>query len=115
MAVILVAVYSRLMRLLVQCVCQYTGSFPISISFSQEAEPSMADKFDPYREALVVETATVWPADTEIEPRERVQLEVLLHAHPEEAAHLEYLRMHTGFCRQIVVTDEDLQRVAAIK
>jgi len=23
----------------------------------------MADKFDPYREALVVETATVWPAE----------------------------------------------------
>ncbi len=23
----------------------------------------MADKFDPYREALVVETATVWPED----------------------------------------------------
>lgn len=71
----------------------------------------MADTFDAYREALVVETATVWPTDTELEPRERRQLEAVLHAHPEEAAHLEYVRVHTGFCRQIIVTDEDLQRV----
>jgi zona occludens toxin (predicted ATPase) len=75
----------------------------------------MADTFDPYREALVVETATVWPSDTDIEPRQRLQLEAMLHAHPQEAAHLEYLRMHTGFCRQIVVTEEDLQRVTATK
>ncbi len=75
----------------------------------------MADTFDAYREALVVETTTVWPADTELDPRQRMQIEAMLHAHPEEAAHLEYIRVHTGFCRQIIVTDEDLQRVTATK
>jgi hypothetical protein len=71
----------------------------------------MADKFDPYREALVVESVTIWPDDTELDPRQRFQLEAVLHAHPEEAAQLEYERVHTGFRRKIVVTDEDLIRV----
>jgi hypothetical protein len=75
----------------------------------------MADTFDAYREALVVETATVWPADTDLDPRQRYQLEAFLHAHPEEAAQLEYIRVHTGFCRKIIVTDEDLARVTAAK
>jgi hypothetical protein len=71
----------------------------------------MADKFDPYREALVVETVTIWPDDTELDSRQRFQLEAVLHAQPQEAAHLEYERVHTGFRRKIVVTDDDLQRV----
>lgn len=75
----------------------------------------MADTFDPYREALVVETETVWPADTDIDPRQRFQLEALLHASPHEAAHLEYVRVHTGFSRKIFVTDDDLARVTATK
>ena len=45
----------------------------------------MADKFDPYREALIVENC----------------------------ADLEYVRVLTGFCRQITVTEEDLQRLEA--
>jgi hypothetical protein len=71
----------------------------------------MADTFDPYREALVVENITIWPDGTELEPRERTQLEAVLHAHPQEAAHLEYERVHTGFRRKIYVTDADLARV----
>jgi hypothetical protein len=35
----------------------------------------------------------------------------LLHASPKDAAHLEYVRMHTGFRRQITVTPEDLDRL----
>jgi len=73
----------------------------------------MADKFDPYREALIVEKTTVWPEETDLDPRRQAELELLLHASPEEASQLEYVRTHTGFCRQIVVTDEDLQRVTA--
>ena len=72
----------------------------------------MSDKFDPYREALVTETVTIWPDELNHVPedqRERVQQK--LHAHPEECAHLEYIRMHTGFCRQITVTPADLSRV----
>ena len=74
----------------------------------------MADKFDPYREALIVETETVWPDDyDDWEPRERTRVEQLLHQKPAESAHLEYVRTHTGFCRRIVVTPEDIQRVTA--
>lgn len=73
----------------------------------------MADKFDPYREALIVETNTVWPEGTELDPRRRAELEALLHDSPEEASQLEYVRTHTGFCRQIVITDEDLERISS--
>jgi hypothetical protein len=72
----------------------------------------MADKFDPYREALVMETETEWPEETDLDPRRQAELESLLHEQPEEAAVLEYVRTHTGFCRRIVVTDDDLQRVS---
>ena len=72
----------------------------------------MPDKFDPYREALVMETETEWPEETDMHPRRQAELETLLHQSPEEATHLEYVRTHTGFCRRIVVTDEDLQRVS---
>jgi hypothetical protein len=71
----------------------------------------MADKFDPYREALVMETVTEWPEQYDrLEPHERAALEARLHAQPQDAAQLEYVRTHTGFCRRIVVTPEDYQR-----
>lgn len=72
----------------------------------------MADKFDPYREALVVETVTIWPEEIEIDPRQRFQFEALLHANAQEATHLVYERVHTGFRRIIHVTDDDLARVS---
>lgn len=72
----------------------------------------MADKFDPYREALVVETTTEWPENQELDPRQQADLESRLHASPEEATHLEYVRTHTGFCRHIVVTEDDLERIS---
>ena len=72
----------------------------------------MADQFDPYREALVMETVTEWPEDMELDPHRQAHLEALLHEKPEEASHLEYVRTHSGFCRRIVVTDEDLERVS---
>lgn len=72
----------------------------------------MPDKFDPYREALVVETDTVWPEDlAATEPADRAEIEAALHADPENCAALEYVRGHTGFCRQITVTAEDVERV----
>jgi hypothetical protein len=72
----------------------------------------MADDFDPYREALVMEMATVWPDEYDNwEPEEKARVEALLHASPQSAAHLDYVRMHTGFCRQITVTHEDLDRL----
>ncbi|MBI84377.1 MAG: hypothetical protein CMJ81_14365 [Planctomycetaceae bacterium] len=71
----------------------------------------MADKYDPYREALIVEENTVWSEDfDELEPEIRRRVEVALHADPEAVAHLEYVRMHTGFCRQVTATAEEVQQ-----
>jgi len=72
----------------------------------------VADKFDPYREALVMETATIWPAEfADVPPGEKRRVEEQLHANPSAVGNLEYLRTHTGFCRQITVTDADVQRL----
>ena len=72
----------------------------------------MANAFDPYREALVVETNTIWPAEfAGMSPREKGVIELKLHAAPKDAADLDYTRLHTGFCRDITVTAADLERV----
>jgi hypothetical protein len=72
----------------------------------------MPDKFDRYREALVVETNTIWPAEHQgLDATERLRAEQALHANPKSCGQLEYVRLHTGFCRQITVTAEDLKRI----
>ena len=72
----------------------------------------MADNFDAYREALVVETSTVWPeALADVAADERRRIAERLHAEPEHAADLEYVRLHAGFCRRITVTAEDVERL----
>ena len=72
----------------------------------------MPDTHDPYREALVVETATVWPAEYDgWELPERARIERLLHAEPQAASHLDYIRTHTGFNRSITVTPDDIKRL----
>ena len=74
----------------------------------------MPDKFDPYREALIMEQETVWPEEYDhLEADVKLRLEGLLHADPENASTLEYVRVHTGFCRKITVSQEDLERVEA--
>ena len=74
----------------------------------------MADKFDPYREALIVETKTIWSADYDyLESVERARLEETLHSDPENCSDMEYVRVTTGFCRQITVTPDDLERLEA--
>lgn len=73
----------------------------------------MADKFDPYREALVMETNTVWPPELDhLPPAEKSRLEGALHSAPEQCTHLEYVRTHTGFCRTITVTPADVERLS---
>lgn len=73
----------------------------------------MPDKFDPYREALVMEIETVWPDeyDEQFDVQEKHRIEVALHAAPANCSQLTYIRTHTGFCRQITVTPEDVERV----
>ena len=74
----------------------------------------MANEFDPYREALVQETTTIWPDDfDDIEPAERARVAEQLHADPQSASELEYIRLHSGFARQITVTTADVERVGA--
>ena len=73
----------------------------------------MPNEFDPYREALVVETATIWPDEYEgWEASDRQRIASLLHQDPQHAADLLYVRQHTGFCRQITVTSDDVTRLA---
>lgn len=72
----------------------------------------MPDKFDPYRESLVMETRTIWPEEFEhVNEKQRLEIEAALHADPEQASALEYVRTHSGFCRTITVTEDDLERV----
>lgn len=73
----------------------------------------MPNAFDPYREALVVETITVWPdACEDWSAADKSRVEALIHASPREAAELDYVRQHTGFARVIRVTPADLDRVS---
>jgi len=73
----------------------------------------MANAFDPYREALVVETQTIWPDEyDDWDDADRERLSEKLHAAPQDAAEMDYVRMHTGFCRQIKVTPADIQRLS---
>jgi hypothetical protein len=72
----------------------------------------MANAFDPYREALVVETQTIWPDEYDgWEEDERESVALRLHAEPQAAAEMDYVRLHTGFCRQITVTPADVERL----
>ena len=72
----------------------------------------MPDTFDPYREALVMETDTVWPAELDdLSAAERATIEAKLHTDPAACSGLTYVRTHTGFCRQIMVTPADVERV----
>ena len=71
----------------------------------------MPDKFDPYRESLIVEQKTIWPndlADVSIETRKKIAQK--LHSNAATCSNLEYVRLHTGFCRQITVTPDDVAR-----
>jgi hypothetical protein len=73
----------------------------------------VADKFDPYREALVMETNTVWPPDfDDLSPTQKAVIEEKLHANPSACSQIEYVRTHTGFCRQITVTPADVERLS---
>jgi hypothetical protein len=74
----------------------------------------VADKFDPYREAQVVEIDTVWPDDVILDRAEKARLEPRLHADAAQCGNLEYIRVHTGFCRKITATLEDIERVQAV-
>jgi len=73
----------------------------------------MADKFDPYREALVMETAIDWPEEYEDLPVEDLErISVALHADAANCGQIEYVRTHTGFCRKITPSVEEIEAVS---
>jgi hypothetical protein len=77
----------------------------------------MPNTFDPYREALVIETKTVWPDDLPGVPQSEPELQRLaerLHADSAHAAELEYIRLATGFIRKITVTAADVERLRSV-
>ena len=74
----------------------------------------MPNAIDPYREALVVETKTVWPGDLTGAPpgeSDRQRIAAQLHAAPAQAAELDYICLAAGFIRMITVTATDLERL----
>jgi hypothetical protein len=74
----------------------------------------MPDTYDRYREALVAETKTIWPPEFDsLDAARKSRLAAALHADPQPCANLEYVRVHTGFCRQITVTSQDVERLGA--
>ena len=55
---------------------QHTGYNAANRHADMPPEPAVADQFDPYREALVMETNTIWPAEYEdLSAAEKARLE----------------------------------------
>jgi hypothetical protein len=72
----------------------------------------MANEFDRYRDAPVMETLTVWPDEYDgWDEAQRARVAHRLHAEPDRAADLKYERQHSGFTRIITVTPADLERI----
>lgn len=70
------------------------------------------NKFDLRLEDLVVETRTCWDSGIgDLSDGDRNWVSNAIHRSPELASKIEYERAHTGFCREITVTVEDIQRL----
>ena len=70
------------------------------------------NKYDLRLESLVVETKTCWDPDlTDLSVEEKRVIAQAIHEHPELAKQINYERTHTGFTREITVTEEDITRL----
>ena len=70
------------------------------------------DHFDRRLESLVMEQRTIFGKDlAELSEEDRHWLAVALHAEPQKAKQVHYERQHTGFCREIVATRADVERL----
>ncbi len=75
--------------------------------------PANANPWNPYLEALVIESETIWPDDLNpMNPADRQRISAQLHSDPAKAENLEYVRLYTGFSRRITVTAGDVARLA---
>jgi hypothetical protein len=70
------------------------------------------DHFDRRLESLVIERRTVFGDDlAELSEEDHRWLGEALHAEPHKAAKVRYERQHSGFCREIVATRADVERL----
>lgn len=70
------------------------------------------DHFDRRLEALVMEQRTVFDDELrELAADDRRWLAGALHAEPHRATSLRYVRHHTGFCREILATRQDVEQL----
>lgn len=74
----------------------------------------MADynAYDARLESLVVETRTLWAPEVQgLSADEKAAVSRGIHRHPELARQIGYERTHTGFIREITVTEADIERL----
>jgi len=68
--------------------------------------------FDPRLESLVVETKTFWAPDTQgLSEEEKAIVARAIHRKPELASQIKYERTHTGFTREITVSEADIRQL----
>lgn len=74
----------------------------------------MADynKYDARVDSLVIESRTSWdPSTGKLSDEDKAFLSKMVHRSPAKAAKVSYTRSHTGFTREITVTDQDIARI----
>jgi hypothetical protein len=90
-------------------------NFRIRLIFRNLSNPTtMAayNQYDARLESLVVETRTAWAAEVQdLTDEERTIIARAIHQHPELATQIHYERTHTGFTREITVTEADIARL----
>ncbi|HEY0980518.1 MULTISPECIES: hypothetical protein [unclassified Schlesneria] len=74
----------------------------------------MADytKYDARVDSLVIESRTSWdPSVGKLTDEDKAVLARMVHRDPAKAAKVSYTRSHTGFTREITVTEQDIARI----
>ncbi|MEI8019540.1 MAG: hypothetical protein WCH39_15145 [Schlesneria sp.] len=74
----------------------------------------MADytKYDSRVDSLVIESRTNWdPSVGKLSEEDKLFLAKMVHLSPAKAAKVSYSRSHTGFTREITVTEQDIARI----
>ncbi|QDT66533.1 hypothetical protein [Calycomorphotria hydatis] len=71
------------------------------------------NKYDARLDSLVIETRTLFDESIaqDVGEQDRLWLADAVHAEPSLAAKIHYERAHTGFTREITVTQEDIARL----
>jgi len=74
------------------------------------------DAYDPRLDSLVVETKTEWGPDVSgLTDEDKKVIARAIHRHPQLASQIFYERTHTGFIRQITVSEADIGKLYDLK